>query len=240
MGGRYVIMIGEARTRHEAMIGRIFGWGSAEREAAAPVERGPLGVALGGGIEIDTLSLQASLAGGRPALPAPAGGMMIVAAYGEARLDADTVLSRYYDADNTILQVLSASASSGDELLDVSLYRPWDSVVPIGAAEWARWRGPQGLIGQPRYDADGILFDRFWGDGPGRTDLVEFVETVDDGESRREIHQACMLYARPVGESREMLLLNIERDLGAGASSQGGSVEFIIGYGLMAADIRRL
>ncbi len=222
------------------MIGRIFGWGSGGGQAALPVERGPLGVALGGGIEIDTLSLQAGMAGAQPSMPLPSGGMMIVAAYGEARLDAATVLSRYYDADNTILQVLSASATPGEELLDVSIYQPWDSVVPAGAADWARWRGPSGLIGQPRYDADGIVFERFWGDGPGRADLVEFVETVEDGESRREIHQSCMLYARPLGQAREMLLINIERDLGYGAASQGTSIEFILGYGLMAADVRRL
>lgn len=222
------------------MIGRIFGWRSDRSASELPVERGPLGVAIGGGIDIDTLSLQANLAGAETAMPVPPGGMLIVAAYGEARLDAGMILSRYYDADNTILQVLSASAAPGDDLLDVSLYRPWDSVVPAGPADWARWRGSSGLIGQPRYDADGLLFDRFWGDGAGRADLVEFVETVDDGERRREIHQSCMLYARPLGQDREMLLINIERDLAGGASREGGSVEFIIGYGLMAADIRRL
>lgn len=221
------------------MIGRIFGWGSGGNRAALPAEHGPLGVAIGGGIEIDTLSLQAMTVGGQPAMALPSGGMMLVAAYGEARLDAQTVLSRYYDADNTILQILSTSATPGDELLDVSIYQPWDSVVPAGAADWARWRGPSGLIGQPRYDADGIVFERFWGDGTGRADLVEFVEAVDDGEGRREIHQSCMLYARPLGQAREMLLINIERDLGT-AASQGSSIEFILGYGLMAADIRRL
>ncbi|KQQ86931.1 DUF2491 family protein [Aureimonas sp. Leaf324] len=221
------------------MIGRFFGWGSGESPAALPAEHGPLGVALGGGIEIDTLSLQAMTAGAQPAMPLPAGGVMLVAAYGEARLDPQTVLSRYYADDNTMLQVLSTSAAPGDELLDVSLYQPWDSVVPAGAADWARWRGPSGLIGQPRYDADGIVFERFWGDGAGRADLVEFVETVNDGQSRREIHQSCMLYARPLGQAREMLLINIERDLGTGAS-QGASIEFILGYGLMAADVRRL
>ncbi|WP_294640352.1 DUF2491 family protein [uncultured Aureimonas sp.] len=221
------------------MIGRFFGWGSGESPAALPAEYGPLGVAFGGGIEIDTLSLQAMTAGAQPAMPLPAGGVMLVAAYGEARLDPQTVLSRYYADDNTMLQVLSASAAPGDELLDVSLYQPWDSVVPAGAADWARWRGPSGLIGQPRYDADGIVFERFWGDGAGRADLVEFVETVSDGQSRREIHQSCMLYARPLGQAREMLLINIERDLGT-AASQGSSIEFILGYGLMAADVRRL
>nr|WP_062118350.1 DUF2491 family protein [Aureimonas sp. AU40] len=222
------------------MIGRIFGWGSGSEASDLPAERGPLGVAIGGGIDIDTLSLQAMMAGASTAMPVPAGGMMIVAAYGEARLDADMVLSRYYDADNTILQVLSASGAPGDDLIDVSLYRPWDSVVPVGSAEWTHWRGPAGLIGQPRYDADGVLFERFWGEGAGRADLVEFVETVEDGEARREIHQSCMLYARQLGEGREMLLINIERDLGRKAAAQGSSIEFIIGYGLMAADVRRL
>ncbi|WP_373288995.1 DUF2491 family protein [Aureimonas endophytica] len=218
----------------------MFGWGSSGRTEVPAAPRGPLGVAIGGGIEIDTLSVQASLAGAATAIPVPSGGMMIVAAYGEARLDANTVLSRYYDADDTILQILSPGAAPGDPLLDVSLYRPWDSVIPANAAAWARWRGPAGLIGQPRYDADGLLFHRYWGEGEGRADLVEFVEDIDDGESRRAIHQSCMLYARPLGQAQEMLLINIERDLAAGAAQQGASVEFIIGYGLMAADVRRL
>lgn len=225
------------------MIGRLFGWGSGSKDEAggalAP-ERGPLGVVLGGGIEIDTLGLQADTAGSSPAMPVPAGGMMIVAAYGEARLDATTVLSRYYDDGDTILQVMSASAQPGEEIFDVSLYRPWDSVVPANAAEWAEWRGPRGTIGRPRYDADGILFDRFWGEGDGRADLVEFVEDIDDGRVKRSIHQSCMLYARMLGTRQEMLLINIERDLADRDTRQGASIEFILGYGLLPGDIRRL
>lgn len=223
------------------MIGRLFGWGSGEKPAEAlPVERGPLGIAIGGGVDIDTLSLQAETAGASPAMPVPAGGMMLVAAYGEARLDATTVLSRYYGDDDTILQVLSPSGLPGEEIFDVSLYRPWDSVVPATTQEWAHWRGAGGVIGQPRYDADGILYDRFWGEGAGRAELVEFVEDVEDGRGRRSIHQSCMLYARPLAGTREMLLINIERDLDHGDRRQGASIEFIIGYGLLPGDVRRL
>ncbi|WP_425285177.1 DUF2491 family protein [Aureimonas jatrophae] len=219
----------------------MFGWGAgSESPRAQAPERGPLGVALGGGIDVDTLSLQATLAGHETSVPVPAGGMMIVAAYGEARLGGDAHLARYYGDDDTILQVMTPSGRPGEDILDVSLYRPWDSVVPAGAAEWSRWRGPQGRIGQPRFDADGTLFERFWGDGPGQADLVEFVEDIDDANGRRAIHQSCMLYARPLGEGREMLLLNIERDLAARAASEGASIEFLIGYGLLPADIRRL
>lgn len=222
------------------MIGRLFGWGSGSSDQTLPAERGPLGVAIGGAIEIDTLSLQAAMAGASTAMPIPPGGVMLAAAYGEARLDATTVLSRYYGDDDTILQVLSASARPGEEIFDISLYRPWDSVVPANSAEWAQWRGANGLIGQPRYDADGIVFERFWGEGPGRADLVEFVEDVEDGRARRSIHQSCMLYFRPLADAREMLLINIERDLADADRRQGASVEFMVGYGLLPGDVRRL
>ena len=63
---------------------------------------------------------------------------------------------------------------------------------------------------------------------------------MDDGEALRSIHQTCMLYYRPLGHSREMLLINVERDLGQGQSQTGSSIEFLIGYGLTPADVRRV
>ncbi|MEX6506737.1 DUF2491 family protein [Jiella sp. M17.18] len=215
-------------------------FGGRDKEPELPVERGPLGVSIGGAIEIDTLALQADAAGTEPGMPLPTGGSFIVVAYGEARLDANTVLSRYYDEDDRLLQVISASGRPGDAANDVSLYQPWDSVVPAGRHEWDRWTGPDGLIGQPRYDADGILFDRYWGEGDSRAEPVQFVEEVDDGEAKRSIHQTCMLYSRPLGAALEMLLINVERDLSEAARREGGSVEFMLGYGLGPADVRRV
>ena len=44
-----------------------------------PKERGPLGVAIGGAIEIDTLALQADAAGATPGMELPAGGSVYAA-----------------------------------------------------------------------------------------------------------------------------------------------------------------
>ncbi|WP_425523498.1 DUF2491 family protein [Jiella flava] len=215
-------------------------FGNKDKPEDLPAERGPLGVAIGGAVEIDILSLHADAAGATPGMALPEGGSFIVVAFGEARLDGETVLSRYYDEDDRLLQTLSATGRPGDAIQDISLYSSWDSVVPAGRAEWDRWSGPSGLIGQPSYDADGILFERYWGEGTGRAELVEFVEDVDDGHRKRAIHQTCMLYARPLGATQEMLLINIERDIAERASREGGSVEFMLGYGLSPADVRRV
>lgn len=219
----------------------VFGlFGGGDKKDDLPAEHGPLGIAIGGAIELDTLSLQAELLGGTPALEPPEGGVMSIVAIGRAKLDHDAELTRYYDNDDRILQVIGSPGGGLETVNDVSLYRPWDSVVPMTDAEWQRWTGPNGMIGQPTYDADGILFDRYWGDGEGRVDLIEFTEDVNDGTATRAIHQRCMLYSRGIGSVDEMLLLNIEREVGGHASQQGGSVEFLIGYGLSPADVRRI
>ena len=227
------------------MIMNLFGGRGRGAEDDLPRERGPLRLAIGHAVDIDTLSLQSDLLGAEPAMGAPergpfAGGAFVVEAHGVASMDADTELHRYYDAEHRMLQVLTPPGGGEADVLDVSLYAPWDSVAPMGRAEWDRWTGPNGLIGAPRYDADGIAFTRYWGEGEEHAPLVEFVEEVDDGEARRSIHQRCMLYARPVGRVEEMLLLNVERDLADRSRSEGASVEFLIGYGLGPAAIRRV
>jgi hypothetical protein len=219
----------------------ILSWfGGGRKDPQLPVERGPLRVAIAGALEIDTLGVQAALASGEPAMGAPTGGSFIVSAIGTALLDGNSELTRYYDDDQRMIQVMATPGGREDTIVDVSLYAPWDSVVPAGASEWARWTGPRGLIGAPTYDADGLLFTRYWGEGSDHADLVEFVETVDDGETRRQIHQRCMLYSRDVGAAEEMLLLNIEREMAHEARAQGAAIAFMIGYGLGAADIRRV
>ncbi|MEB2847966.1 DUF2491 family protein [Rhizobiales bacterium RZME27] len=219
----------------------MIGWfGKSKHEAALPKELGPLGAGIGGALEIDFLSLEADVLGGEPAMALPKSGPFIIAAYGEVELDASTILSRYYDEDHRLIQVISTTGKPGDPIDDISFYHPWDSVVPAGPGDWNRWTGPDGIIGQPRYDADGVVYHRFWSEGQGRADLVQFVETVDDGEAQREIHQTCMLYYRPLGTAREMLLINVERDLNYTQAQAGSSIEFLIGYGLGAADVRRV
>lgn len=217
------------------MIRGLFGG----RGPSPPPERGPLAVAIGGALRIDTLSLEAALAAGEPAMGPPEGGTFIVAAIGTATLDGTSELTRYYDEEHRMVQVLAPPGGGREEIRDASLYTPWDSVVPA-PGDWPRWTGPGGLIGGPDYDADGLLFRRFWGEGAGHQDLVEFTETVDDGAARRRIHQRCMLYARQVGAAEEMLLINIERDLDESARREGAAIEFMIGYGLSPADLDRV
>lgn len=220
------------------MIRSLFG--GRDRKPDLPPERGPLRCAVGGAFEIDMLGVEASLSAGQPAMGPPKGGAFIVSAIGTARLDGANELTRYYDDDHRMLQVIAPPGSGPEAIADVSLYAPWDSVVPGGAGEWARWTGTDGLVGAPTYDADGIMFARYWGTGNEHTDLVEFVETIDDGEGQRQIHQRCMLYSRAVGAGEEMLLLNIESDLGHIARQEGASIEFLIGYGLGVADVHRV
>ena len=68
---------------------------------------GPLEIALGGAVQIDTLGLQASLSGGEPAMGQPEAGTFIVSAIGTASLGPVSTLTRYYDDDHRMLQVLS-------------------------------------------------------------------------------------------------------------------------------------
>jgi hypothetical protein len=218
----------------------ILSWFGGKSEPELPEERGPLQCAMAGALNLDTLGIEASLASGQPAMGPPSGGPFIVAAIGTARLDGTNELTRYYDDDSRMLQVIAPPGSGPEAIVDVSLYTPWDSVVPAGAGEWARWIGRGGLVGAPEYDADGILFHRYWGEGNDHADLVEFVETVDDGREQRRIHQRCMLYAREVGRGQEMLLINIENDLDEAARREGSSIEFLIGYGLGVADVQRV
>ena len=222
------------------MMGRLFGRGKEEEKAPEPDERGPLAVAIGQAIEIDDLTLQASLAGKTCALEIPSINPFIVAGIGQTMLDADMQLTRYYDDEDRMIQVMGAPGCSIEEAIDVSFYMPWDSVVPAGKSDLDEWTGPSGMLGLPTYDADGILFQRFWGDGDGRMALVEFVEEVEADGVTREIHQKSMLYARDLGGLNEMLLILTQRDLKGRAAQGGASIEFMIGYGVNSADVKRV
>jgi len=222
---------------------RLFGRrGRGEEKKHLPEERGPLQVGIRGALSVDTLSLQASLAGQEPSMQLPDVSTFVIAGIGQSMLDADMQLTRYYDDEDRMIQVMGAPACGPEDIVDTTLFLPWDSVVPASRADWTRWTGPEGCLGLPTYDAEGTLFQRFWGDGDGRTELVEFIEEVEAAEGpRREIHQKCMLYARPLGPvAREMLLILTQRDLSGKGSESGASIEFMLGYGLSVADVRRV
>lgn len=211
--------------------------GASEPEPTAPrrTQAGPFGLSLGRGVRVDIDAwhlVQGDLSAGAPP------DSLVVTGHGVVDLDADGILHRFYDDDDNILQVLCVGGVDEGSVREVMLLRPWDSIVPQTPGEWSNWDGPGGRIGRRSYDADGVQFERFWGDPASEwVPPVEFVEdvTVDEGPAKR-VYQKTMAYRRmlPTG-GFENLLVIVERDL---ASGDRGSVSFMLGYGVPAADVR--
>lgn len=198
-----------------------------------PAVEAPFGLRIGRAVALDVIRYR--LEAGNLAVEVPSG-TLVVSAHGRASLDAGGVIHRFYDDGNTMLQVLCVGGVTDDCVREITLYVPWDEVVPASTAEWARWDGPGSAIGAATFEADGFNFDRVWGD-PATPWIspAEFVEDIRTAEgTSRSIHQKLVPYRREVGPLVETLTLAIERDL---ASQDRGSVTFMIGYGLARADV---
>jgi len=208
----------------------LFG-GSAE--PTIPDVPAPLGLRLGRAVSMDVMRLR--LESGRLAVSIPSE-TLVISGHGTATLDGAGVIHRFYDDNHAMLQILCVGGVTDDCIREITLYVPWDEVVPTTAAEWATWDGEGGRIGSALFEADGFRFARVWGE-PSTPWIspAEFVEEVvtDDGQ-RRSIHQKVVPYRREVGGLVETLMLAVERDL---ASRDRGSVTFMIGYGLAKADV---
>lgn len=205
----------------------LFGGGGAPQ--AAPT--GPLGLGLGRAASLDTMRFRLEeprLARGLPPET------LVVSGHGVAVLEGAGTIHRFYDDAGTMLQLLCVG---GDEnVREITLYHPWDEVVPASHGEWAVWDSPSGKIGAAVFEADGFRFERAWGD-PATPWVApaEFTETIsfDDG-SERQLRHKLVPYRREVGTAIEALIIAVERDL---ASPDRGSVTFMIGYGLARADV---
>ncbi len=202
-------------------------------EPQVDLRSGPFGLGLGRAAALDTMRLRLEeprLARGLP--PAT----LVISAHGTASLDGDGAIHRYYDDAGAMLQVLCVGGTGDEHVREVTIYHPWDEVVPQGDAEWRTWAGEGGRIGQATFEADGFLFHRVWGESA--TNWVapaEFTETIAAaGGSETRLHQRIMPYRREVGAETETLILAVERDL---ASDDRGSITFMIGYGLARVDV---
>jgi hypothetical protein len=209
----------------------LFGLKDEPQAASSPP--GPFALSLGRAVSLDTLRLR--LEEGRLARGLPPQ-TLVVTGHGVAMLDASGILHRYYDDDGNMLQVLCLGGVDDASIREITLYHLWDEVVPASEAEWAAWDGPDGRIGAAVFEADGFRFDRVWGE-PTTPWIppAEFTEdiAVDEGP-RKQVYQKIMPYRREVGSVVETLIIAVERDL---ASLDRGSVTFMIGYGLAAADV---
>ncbi|GGC74948.1 DUF2491 family protein [Chelatococcus reniformis] len=204
-----------------------------ERPGATPARRGPFGLGLGRAVSFDLLRLKLEL--DKLAMQPPAE-TLVISGHGIAQLDASALIHRYYNDDNTILQVLCSDGIGDENIREITLFHPWDEVVPSSPAEWAAWDGTNGRIGAPAFEADGFHFERVWGEpATAWVPPAEFTEEVAAGDGEpRLIHQKIMPYRRQVGTLVENLLITVERDL---ASRDRGSISFMIGYGLARADV---
>ena len=204
-----------------------------ESDAPTATTAGPFGLGLGRAVALDTLRLR--LEEGRLARGQPPD-TIVITGHGVASLDASALLHRFYNDDNAMLQVLCSGGTGDDSIQEITLYHPWDEVVPTTASEWAVWDGPTGRIGAATFEADGFRFERVWGqpDTPW-VPPAEFTEDITIGAGPvRRLHQKIMPYRREVGSVTETLIIAVERDL---ASNDRGSVTFMIGYGLALSDV---
>ena len=208
----------------------LFGGDPAPAPAAAS---GPFGIGVGRALSLDLIRLrleESRLARGLPPET------VVVIAHGVAELDAESTIHRYYDEAGTMVQVLCAGGVGDEAIREITVYHPWDEVVPTTAAEWASWDGPGGKIGAALFEADGFRFERVWGEpATAWVQPAEFTEVVTDADGgERQVHQKIVPYRREVGTAIEALIIAVERDL---ASADRGTVTFMIGYGLQRADV---
>lgn len=200
---------------------------------AAPKATGPFGIGIGRAVQLDLIRLrleEKKLARGIPVET------MVITAHGVAHLDGGSLIHRYYDDHGNMLQVLCQNGITDDCVREITVYHPWDEVVPGTDGEWATWDGPGGRIGQPLFEADGFRFERVWGE-PSTPWMApaEFTEDVEADEGpRKTVHQKLVPYRRDVGTAVETLILAVERDLSSG---DRGAVTFMIGYGLAPSDV---
>jgi hypothetical protein len=214
-------------------LNKLFG---GAKEPAGPTPRrtkeGPFGLSLGRAVTFDLIRLK--IAGDALAMGVPPE-RMVISGHGSVDLGGGSLLHRFYDDNDRMLQVVCNG--SVDEVQEVMLLQPWDNVVPATQGEWLAWLGPNGKMGQAKYNADGIIFDRVWGDpNTPWIPAVEFVEdiVVDEGADK-SIHQSSMAYKRILpGDVTENLIIIAERNL---ALSDPGDIAFMVGYSLSPADV---
>ncbi len=201
-----------------------------------PPQTGPLGLVLGGAWSADLFAVRAH--GERFRFEFSDSSAVIVAA-GHADLGDGVTLYRYYDDDDQMLQVLAGS-DAVEDVREITLFQPFDSIVPGSAAAWQAWTGQDGWMRAPSFELDdGTRYERAWfTDTPGPAELVEFVEYIrssrDEAVGRR-VAQSCMLYTREIPGAEDLYehLLVIKEETGAGEA-----IELMVGIDLRESQLK--
>lgn len=213
------------------MLGRFFkNLTGAEEPELAP---SPLGIRIGQAFYVDPLAVR--LLGSQSRLDLPETSL-IVAARGLIDLGDGSFVHRYYTEDNTMVQAVTNGGHAEENVVEVTLYRPFNSFYPNEGDRpaWSQWEAKLRSV-RLALD-DGTVYDRLWfAETPGPADLVTFSEAVRDAEdedARRRVDQRVMLFQRRLDSGKpEFLLTSIE------TIPTGRSVEFMIGMDLDRASL---
>jgi len=152
-------------------------------------------------------------------------------------LGGNVRLHRFYLSDDVWIQAKSTNSDDDAAVDDLKVFMFFETKTPTTQAGLEAIAGRSSPLGKFTYEYQGKVFQRVWGDGEERADLVEFSEDVYAGNDTMleysTVHRA-MLYERPLAGSQKMeyLLVSVEET--------GGDVcvVFSVGLDLTPADFK--
>ena len=196
----------------------------------------PLGLRIGAAVDIDTIPLRMNADQIHVELPEET---MLIVAQGYIELGDATYVHRYYDANDTMIQVFTVAGMEDHHIEELTLYVPHKSYYPSSEGEWAQWASKGGKIGAPAFHLDdGSEFSRMWFDSTeGYAEPVEYTESVyEDPESNEhsDIYHQVMLYGRNLeaDKKNEYLLASVEE------YEDEKTVELMVGVDLDIANLK--
>jgi len=211
------------------MFERLFGHHPPSAVAALPAVRN---ITLGRTVFVDPLAWRRFGDG----LEFPfTGDTLQIVAQGIVALSEGGFIHRFYTDDDVMLQAVT-SDRGGNDISDITLFAPWDSLYPGAPADRDAWRQ---RLTAPMFNAPGLpAYRRVWfGDTAPVQEPVSFWEDLHDdrdGIVDRRIFQVCMLFARQLGDNGRELLLAIDQETDAGDVS----FEIMLGVALELGEFR--
>ncbi|MCH9690728.1 MAG: YjfK family protein [Gammaproteobacteria bacterium] len=185
------------------MFKKFFAKNNTEKSIAKSPEI--MGLGIGSSFEIDKLLIKLIIGKlSNPELP----DTHFVSAAGITEIDG-TTLFRFYTNNDSWLQVITSNGTSEADVIDVKLFRYYDTLDVSNEKDWGHLLRRQ--IGNNTYQLGGHLFNRVWEAVNDYHQPVHLVETTHDetGESETT-DQFVMLFERPLDNNTESLYLSAE------------------------------
>ncbi|MET1413313.1 DUF2491 family protein [Roseibium sp. HPY-6] len=190
-----------------------------------------LGLTIGRGITFDSIALRLLPADSLIERPDTT---LMITAQGHCDLGEQSHMHRFYpDDDRFLVQIQGGDGEADTRVDEVMLWYFFDVQYPTNDADWSRYKDAirQTTYTLP-YDGKDYRFERAWFDTSSAPEdpMTYWEEICDDrsGGGRRRIFQTAMLFARPLQDGRdEMLLVNLEEP-----DNAERSIAYMIGFPL--------